>query len=185
LICELCRHDNPQENRFCGMCGTSLKTTVFKSKSEPAYTPQGDSSQSPAGGESTSSQRPNLPFETTAQSRPARKPPEPVRPFWERHPVTPVVDEEPTPPQFNAIAFEEPRRNASAPRSTAGSMLGAWVAETSEKPKAEPLLRSPSLRRSAARRLWDSALNLMPVPTTCSKMKKLAAPGSATLWRSC
>lgn len=203
MICELCRHDKPQENRFCGMCGMPLEAAVFKSKSEPAYAAQADSSQSPAGGESTGPQGPNLPFENTAQSRPTRKLPEPIRPFWERHPVTSVVDEEPTPLIFSdfsaalssavaseglaageavceavldcssATAFEQPSRNASAPRSMAGSILGAWIAKT---PKAEPRLRSPSLRRSAARRFWDSALNLMPAPTTCSKMKTLASP---------
>jgi len=52
LICELCRHDNPQENRFCGIVRHALKTALFKSKSEPAYNAQGDSSQSPARGES-------------------------------------------------------------------------------------------------------------------------------------
>jgi hypothetical protein len=64
----------------CAAC--SWKPQCFKSKSEPAYTAQGASSQ-PAGGESTGSQGPNLP-----------------------------------------LAFEQPRRNASAPCSTAGLILG-------------------------------------------------------------
>jgi hypothetical protein len=38
VICEVCGHDNPQEHRFCCMCGTPLETAVFK--------PSGDSARS-------------------------------------------------------------------------------------------------------------------------------------------